>query len=401
MISVIVTIYNVKPYLKECLDSIINQTFREIEILLVDDGSTDGCYEICEEYRKKDSRIKVLHKTNQGLVDARKDGLRMAEGTYISYVDGDDWVEPNMLETLYHIMEREKTDIAMFGHYEDTGIMKRAVYHAMEEGKYDKERMQQSIYPGMIVNGEFFEWGVWPGVCGKMFRRECLEPYQMAVDSRLTMGEDVACFYPCILNAESVYILRECFYHYRQTPASMVKQIEDTKQERERFQLLYQSLYHSFECYAQIYDFREQWLEYMLFLMTPRADTLYEGMEGLDYLFPFPKVRKGSRIILYCAGTYGQRLYQYLKRTSFCSVVAWADRNYAELQKQGFAVIAPDEMKKYEFDEIVVASSFAKTRRAIYQELTQKYPKEKVHIIDEKLIKSKETLKAFRLADVF
>lgn len=400
MISVIVTIYNVKPYLEECLESIINQTFRELEILLIDDGSTDGCYEICEEYQKRDSRIKVLHKPNQGLVNARKDGLKMAEGTYISYIDGDDWVEPDMLETLYSIMEREKTDIVMCGHYEDIGIVKRAVYHALEEGRYDKERMRQSIYPGMIVNGEFFEWGVFPGVWDKLFRRECLEPYQMAVDNRLTMGEDVACFYPCILNAGSVYVLRECFYHYRQTPASMVKKIEDAKQERERFQLLYQSVYAGFERYAEIYDFREQWIEYMLFLMTPRADTLYEGVEKLDYLFPFPKVKKGCRIILYCAGTYGQRLYQYLKRTGFCSVAAWADRNYVELRKQGFDIIDPDEIKKYEFDEIVVASSFAKARRSIYQDLIQQYPEEKVHIMDEKLIKSKETLKAFRLAEL-
>lgn len=101
MISVIVPIYNVAVYLEQCMESILRQTYTELEIILVDDGSTDGCYQICEEYKKKDSRVVVLHKENGGLVSARKAGIQAATGNYIAWVDGDDWIEPDMYERMY------------------------------------------------------------------------------------------------------------------------------------------------------------------------------------------------------------------------------------------------------------------------------------------------------------
>ena len=100
MISIIVPVYNIEKYLPRCLDSLIGQSFLDIEIIIVDDGSTDGCYYICEEYGRKDPRIVVIHKTNGGLVSARKVGMKAARGEYIAYVDGDDWIEPQMYEQM-------------------------------------------------------------------------------------------------------------------------------------------------------------------------------------------------------------------------------------------------------------------------------------------------------------
>lgn len=396
-VSVIVPIYNVSSFLPQCIDSILAQTYREYELILVDDGSTDGCYEICEAYKEKDSRIKVLHKKNEGLVRARKDGLRMATGEFISYVDGDDWIEPNMLERLYTTIETERVDIAICARYEDTGDSTREVYHGIIEGRYDKAAMLSDVYPKMIVNEAFFEWGILSVVWDKLYRKELLEPYQMAVDERLTMGEDAACVYPCLLNANSIYILHECLYHYRQSNSSMIKSVERNVLQRGKFRLLYQTVLQSFDRYKEIYDLRQQWKEFLLFLMTPRSGYLYHGIEKLDFLFPFPKVKKGCDIIIYGMGTYGQFLYNYLEKTHFCNVVAAADRNCVELCKQGFSVISPQEMEQYECDAIVVAISFAKVRASIYEELLNRFPKEKVHIIDEELIKSEETMAAFGL----
>ena len=121
----------------------------------------------------------------------------------------------------------------------------------------------------------------------------------MAVDNRLTMGEDAACTYPALLNANSIYIMNECLYHYRQTGTSMVKQNVDVDLQRERFSILYNSVIDSLAKYRDIYDLRTQWLQYLLFLMVPRAETLYRGIQELDYLYPFPKVKKGSKVIIY------------------------------------------------------------------------------------------------------
>lgn len=399
MVSVIIPIFNLQRYLTECIDSVLGQTYSDLEIILVDDGSTDYSGTICDEYAKRDNRIKVIHKQNEGLVSARKTGLQASTGQYIAYVDGDDWIEPNMIERLFMTMIHEKVDVVMCGRFEDTGNLHKEVYHGILPGKYDKKGLLEKVYPRMIVNEFFFEWGLFPGVWDKLFKRECLERYQMAVDERLTMGEDAACTYPCLLNADSIYILKECLYHYRQTPSSMVRSDIDAMIQRKHFHILYHSVLDSLRQYADIYDLTGQWKEYLLFLMIPRAGALYEGIEELDYLFPFPNVKKGSNIILYGMGTYGQHLYKFMKRTGFCNVLLCVDRNHTELRKQGIMADAPDDIEKYDYDAIVIASSFARTRNGIYQNLIDRYPREKVHMMDAGLVNSSETLRAFGLIE--
>lgn len=397
LVSVIVPVYNIEKYLKKCIESILLQSLKQFELILVDDGSTDGSGAICDAYAERDDRIKVIHKNNEGLVKTRKVGFRESKGEYISFVDGDDWIQYDMLEKLCSLLVAENVDIAMCGRFEVTGETQKAVYHGIAAGRYDKQALINKVYPHMIVNGAFFEWGIFPGLWDKMFRRECIEQFLMSVDDRITMGEDAACTYPCLLNADSIYVLRECLYYYRQSAFSMVKSNPDAELERLRFQILYSSVADELKKHTHIYDLRGQWLEYLLFLMVPRADSLYRGIEALDYLFPFPGVKKGDRIIIYGAGTYGQRLYSYLDRTGFCSVEALADRNYIELDKQGIPAVSPEKISDFHYDAIVIASSFAKTRNAIYRDLTSVFPKDKVHVMDENLIKSKDTLKAFGL----
>ncbi len=113
LISIIVPVYNVEAYLKRCIESIINQTYKDIEIILVDDGSTDNSSKICDEYKNKDKRIKVIHKVNGGLSSARNRGLDIAKGKYIGFVDSDDYISPKMYEILYKELINNKADMAM------------------------------------------------------------------------------------------------------------------------------------------------------------------------------------------------------------------------------------------------------------------------------------------------
>lgn len=114
-ISIIVPVYKVEKYLKKCVDSILNQTFKDFELILVDDGSPDNCGKICDEYAHKDSRVKVIHKENGGLSSARNAGLDIAQGEYIGFVDSDDWIEPDMYEILYKLIKKYKTNISICG----------------------------------------------------------------------------------------------------------------------------------------------------------------------------------------------------------------------------------------------------------------------------------------------
>lgn len=117
LISIVVPIYNVEKYLKKCIDSILVQTYKNIEIILVDDGSPDNCGAICEEYGKKDSRIKIIHKENGGLSDARNVGIEVAIGKYITFIDSDDYVDENYIAYLYQILKKYKTRISIISNY--------------------------------------------------------------------------------------------------------------------------------------------------------------------------------------------------------------------------------------------------------------------------------------------
>ncbi|MCI8416919.1 MAG: glycosyltransferase family 2 protein [Lachnospiraceae bacterium] len=397
MISVIIPVYNAEEYLDQCVRSVCRQTYTELEIILVNDGSTDRSYDICEKFRKQDQRIRVIHNENKGLVSARIDGINASRGEYIAFVDADDWIEPAMYEEMYKTMQQEQVDIVMSGRFEDTGDVSRAVYHGIPKGRYDRQSLVRDVFPKMIVNENFFEWGIFPGLWDKLFRRENLYKYQNKVDRAIRMGEDAACVYPCILNAKSIYIMGKCFYHYRQSTGTMVKQKDAIEVERHRFLVLYETVKQQLETYRDIYDLRSQWTDYVLFLMIPRADGLYRGFESLEYLFPFPQIKKGADIVLYGAGTYGQRLYRYLKESGFCNVIRWVDRNYRQLQEFGLPVENPNVIEQTTFAYIVVAVSFAKPRKELYRELSMKYGNNKVAILDEELVKSRESLMAFGL----
>ena len=113
MISIIVPVYNVEKYLERCIESIVNQTYKDIEIILVDDGSPDNCPVICDRYAEKDNRIKVIHKQNGGLINARKSGLEIAQGDYIGFVDSDDWIEPEMYEYFAQMINKYSPDMVL------------------------------------------------------------------------------------------------------------------------------------------------------------------------------------------------------------------------------------------------------------------------------------------------
>ncbi|MDE5804225.1 MAG: glycosyltransferase [Lachnospiraceae bacterium] len=222
-LSVVVPVYNVENYLEECVESILQQSFVDFELILVDDGATDASGRICEEFGKKDRRVRVIHKKNGGLVSARKAGVKAARGDYVIYVDGDDWIVRDMFRELCECALKEKTDIVIADFFCAYSDRKEPLTQNMRYGKYTKEELTESVYPSMLCSGEYFSFGFQPCVWGKIFRRELLYRNQLAVDERIKLGEDTACFYPCLLEADSIFYLKEhylCYYRMRDTSIS-------------------------------------------------------------------------------------------------------------------------------------------------------------------------------------
>ena len=211
--SVIVPIYNIEKYIRRCIDSVLSQTFADFELILVDDGSPDKCPKICDEYAEKDSRIKVIHKENGGLVSARQAGISKARGNYIFNLDGDDAITPDALMSAYQIILETKADLVSFSYriYTD-GKLGKVVRDLAEEGIYDKKRLEEEIYPNLLSNKNmqnlfYFLWG-------KAIKKELALKYQMNLHTSIIMGEDACCTTPCYLDANLVYMSKKAIYLY-------------------------------------------------------------------------------------------------------------------------------------------------------------------------------------------
>ena len=169
-ISVIVPIYNVQKFLHHCVDSLINQTYKNIEIILVNDGSPDECPKICDEYASTDNRIKVIHKENGGLVSARKAGAIVSSGDYVACVDGDDWVAENYIDSFCQIIESYHPDVICCGYI--AAKQGQQIHHIMPEkiGFYDKEALKKEVYPHLIQAEDATSF--LPTVWAKVIKRE-------------------------------------------------------------------------------------------------------------------------------------------------------------------------------------------------------------------------------------
>lgn len=232
MISIIVPIYKVEKYIRQCVDSIINQTYEDIEIVLVDDGSPDNCPQICDDYAKKDSRVKVIHKENDGIMSARKAGVKVATGEYIGFVDGDDWIEPDMYAHFASSIEMYHPDMVLsefyFSYPEKEGLSSQKLSKAF----FLKEDMKREIYPTMLFKDKFYSFGINPCCWSKVFKKEILEDNLNKVTTKIKIGEDAAFVYPCLLEAENVAYVDKFLYHYRINRGSITKayniNMEDT-----------------------------------------------------------------------------------------------------------------------------------------------------------------------------
>lgn len=209
LVTVIVPVYNTSPYLKECLASICNQTYRKLEIIAVDDGSTDGSAELLDEIAGKDSRIKVVHKENGGVSSARNKGLALAHGEYISFVDSDDTLEPDMYEMLASKAEQYNAAIA---HCSYRRLMETEQRPVGDSGKIFVQTGTEAQM--CLLKGELFTGSL----CDKLFRRELFESIRLCEDLRI--NEDVLAVFQLFQCADTTVFVDVCKYNYRTSSTS-------------------------------------------------------------------------------------------------------------------------------------------------------------------------------------
>lgn len=231
MISIIVPIYKVEKYLKQCVDSILRQTYKDLEIILVDDGSPDNCPDMCDEYAMTDNRVKVIHKKNGGLMSARQAGLRAATGEYIGFVDGDDCIKDTMYEKFAEAIEKYHPDMALCEFLYAFPDRNEKSEQNLSQSYYDKKQMEDMIYPTMLFKDRFYCFGINPCCWSKVYKKELLENNLYKVTPKIKIGEDAAFTYPCLLDADSLAYIGDYLYFYRINPQSMTKSYDENLHE--------------------------------------------------------------------------------------------------------------------------------------------------------------------------
>lgn len=354
IVTVIVPVYNVENYLQQCIDSIIGQSYKYLEIILVDDGSTDGSGKICDEYANQDNRIKVIHKQNGGLVSARKAGLKEATGKYIAFVDSDDWIDTDMYECLMKKIQESDADILATGFYKECAESTSIAYDGMEEGCYFRDS-------GILSRQLFFKDGiskisVSSNMVTKLFKADIVKEYYMKIDDRISYGEDAACIYSCVPFVKGVQIWHKAFYHYRFREDSIVH----NKNEKilQQVGLLYEHLISCFRTHEEFGELRKQLSAFITLNVFRSLNYFMDIDEDVKiplYMIPQAVYKYGKRIVLYGAGMVGQAYERQLKLSSEGELVLWVDKMAHHYREKGKEVNDIDDISLCEYDVILLA----------------------------------------------
>lgn len=355
LISVIVPVYNAQKYIEKSIQSVLNQTYCNWELILVDDGSMDGSYDICNMYSRRERRITCIHTDNLGRVHARKTGIQIAKGSVIAFLDSDDWLEPDALQKMYSEMCNNRADCVIAGYIETYVDGEKVVLNTMPQGVYNMKQLQEVFFPNMLCYSDFCELGIQPFLWNKLFKRKIIEPYIEETDERIVIGEDVVSVFPALLNATTISVVGSAYYHYCLHEGSTMQSYRAEKDEIENIYLQYTSLERFFSAVNRNTNLESQLKHYTIHHVMVRAlPYLFRNIKSARNLV-LGGISIDSRIILYGAGAYGRAVFNLLKENGENQISAWCDRDYRKYQAMQLPVVSVGEALQNEYDFVYVA----------------------------------------------
>lgn len=328
-LSVIVAIYNSEKYISECLQSLVEQDLVcPYEIVLVDDGSTDHTARICEEYSNRYPRIKFArHEKNKGIVATRRKGYELSSGKYIAFMDGDDYVDPEHFATMMDAAERDGADVVCSGYtefHEEIGAT--TYYNRIAAGRYVHDSLER-LHTRMICDGRMGGYGIFSYLWNKLFKREIVDKVIYTINDQIFIGEDGALTYPALLAAQSVTVIKESGYHYRQHLSSSVKSQRDRPSEIFGLSVLWQYL-KSFIDRHDASDINFQFRAYLTSLLLVRIDSINEPICGRTIYSGLTNALVHEKKVSVCLvgkGTFGRKIYSWLSGNKNFSFDGWVD----------------------------------------------------------------------------
>lgn len=348
-ISIIVPIYGVEEYLPQCINSILAQTYKNLQIILVDDGSKDNSGKICDEYAATDSRIEVIHQANGGLVSARKSGLCVADGDYVGFVDGDDYIETVMYAKMLEGAVSSEADVYHAGYRKNEEEEVRGTGDAEEIILDDSNRSE--IIRRLIFDldkGQIMS----PCLCFKLFKRDIIRKAYSYVPDNQSYGEDLLALTKCIYLSDKIVVSREGYYHYRVRSDSIMNKVG--KNALLRGNGLRQ-------CMEDIlrdeggYEYLKEAIDtyWLTGIIDDLKKILFDGIRVFNCNF-IDKL-KDKRIVLYGAGAVGKDYYAQMRLYKNIDITKWVDRNFQEAECEYCDINSPNDILDVGFDYIVVA----------------------------------------------
>lgn len=376
MLSVIVPIYNVEEFLPKCIESILYQTYSQLEVILVDDGSTDNCPQICDNFARKDSRIQVIHKKNEGLVKARKSGLDIAKSDFIAFVDGDDWIELDMYSNLMKIAKRTNADFVDSGHFSDINGNKK-IERILEKKVFELDNITKHKAFLSLLGLEHF-LNINQNIWCKIFKSKVIKDSYSNVPNSMQYGEDLINILYCILKSKKVVQVNDVFYHYRYRQDSIshlksnslirkelilwnycnniILENDRLMSQKDIDKSLFQKVYSMFE-----------------YCLSNKFDVIQY------YSFPFIEKLFWKKVVIYGAGRVGKDYITQISKYEKCEIVCWIDINYKNIHLEYRNVISIDELKKKAYDIVLIAVEREEMANCIRCQLIERgVPKQKI-----------------------
>ena len=356
LVSVIVPIYNTQEFLPRCLDSILNQLYENIEIILVNDGSTDGSLSVCEKYARKDTRIQIASQPNQGIIAAKKTGIRICRGSYVMFVDSDDWIEPELAGVMVQAMRES-----------DCSLVCTNVYMESEEGISEKRNaIPSGIYEtGNIAKDLFYyknmaRYGILPYSVAKLYPREMLREILENISDEIHYAEDKAIVFSFVFRDIKVCFMDSMYYHYCVRNGSACQ--SENQNYLVELTAFYKYAKKLFEGHREREHLLRQLGKYLL-QETKHAinNKLGLAMPGKPIciepyqLDPTAFWLQKKKVILYGAGKVGADYYKQIKDCMNMELCGWVDKNYGKYQAEELDVQPIEYIQKTEYDYILIA----------------------------------------------
>lgn len=351
LISVIIPIYNVAEHLEKCIMSVIEQTYSNLEVILVDDGSTDRSPMICDYFGKKDSRIRVVHKENGGLVSARKMGLQIAKGRYIAFLDGDDWIEYDLYANMLYVALNQNVDFVESPYIEErTG--KNTLFKSTEMYYgFDESTVKMILESWMEDEANApIRSTIW----SKLYKSEVIKESYKDVPETMSLGEDLVNYINLFKVAQSAYVIPKPGYHYvyRQNSISHFYSIRILRNRNEMRGYISKLIE---EKYPYI-NGKKLDIWFLIRSLSEFHNIRFGGeMDMPNYEYSNVEDIINKRIVIYGAGNVGRDLYFQFSKYEKCSIVAWVDKNYQRYDFSYYDVRPVEEGLSRAFDIVIIA----------------------------------------------